>query len=203
MTSQGPTIAAMDERYAPSPFAPSWAKVMVWLFIVSDALTFAGFLSAYGLLRTLSRNWPDASEIFDLRLITVMTFILISSSAVMAMAVAAARAGQIASAVRNMLLTVGGGALFLGLQAFEWTHVIGEGATPGANPWGAPAFGASFFLITGFHGIHVLSGLVVLVATAAGIRSGRFTANGVEIAGLYWHFVDIVWVFVFAFFYLL
>ena len=176
---------------------------MMWLFIVSDALTFAAFLSVYGLLRILSVEWPEASQIFDLRLITVMTFALISSSAVMAMAVGTSQSGNMRAAVRLVLLTSVGGLIFLGLQAYEWTHFIGEGATPWTNPWGVPAFGASFFLITGFHGAHVLSGVIVLLATALGVKSGRYGANSIEIAGLYWHFVDVVWVFVFAFFYLL
>lgn len=203
MSDRAHATATFDEVYAPSPFGPSWTKVMMWLFIVSDALTFAAFLSAYGLLRILSVEWPNASEIFDIRLITVMTFALISSSAVMAMAVGAARSGNTRSAVRLVLLTSAGGLIFLGLQAYEWTHFIGEGATPWINPWGVPAFGASFFLITGFHGAHVLSGVIVLIATALRISSGRSGADGVETAGLYWHFVDVVWVFVFAFFYLL
>jgi cytochrome c oxidase subunit 3 len=192
-----------DDVHAESPFGPSWPKVMMWLFILSDALTFAAFLSAYGLLRRLSTEWPDPSGVFDIRLITIMTFALISSSAVMATAVGRAQSGSTRSVIPLVLLTVLGGLIFLGLQAYEWTHVIGQGATPWSNPWGAPAFGASFFLITGFHGAHVLSGVVVLLVTALGVKSGRYTAAGVETAGLYWHFVDIVWVFVFAFFYLL
>jgi cytochrome c oxidase subunit 3 len=93
--------------------------------------------------------------------------------------------------------------MFLGAQAFEWTHMIQAGATPWANPWGPATFGASFFLITGFHGVHVLSEIVVMAVTAIRASRGHYTSDSVENVGLYWHFVDVVWVFLFAFFYLL
>ena len=186
-----------------SPFGVSWGKLMMWLFIVSDALTFAAFLATYGFLRMIAPAWPDQTEVFDMRLITFMTFVLISSSAVMAMAVAAAKAGDAVAATRFVGLTVIGGLIFLGCQAFEWTHLIQEGATPWSNPWGPVGFGAAFFLITGFHGVHVLSGVVVLAVTAMKASWGRYSGDGVEIVGLYWHFIDVVWVFLFAFFYLL
>ena len=186
-----------------SPFGVTWGKLMMWLFIMSDGLTFAAFLVTYGILRMIAPDWPDQTEVFDMRLITFMTFVLISSSAVMAMAVGAARAGDARAAIRFVGLTIVGGLIFLGSQAYEWTHMIQEGATPWANPWGPVAFGAAFFLITGFHGVHVLSGVVVLAVTAMKASAGRYTADGVEIVGLYWHFIDVVWVFLFAFFYLL
>ena len=186
-----------------SPFGVTWGKLMMWLFLVSDALTFAAFLVTYGILRMIAPAWPDQTEVFDMRLITFMTFVLISSSAVMAMAVGAARAGDARAAIRFVGLTIVGGFIFLGSQAYEWAHMIQEGATPWSNPWGPAAFGAAFFLITGFHGVHVLSGVVVLALTAMKASAGRYTADGVEVVGLYWHFIDVVWVFLFAFFYLL
>ena len=96
-----------------------------------------------------------------------------------------------------------GGAAFLGCQAYEWTQLIHEGARLTSNPWGAPQFGQAFFLLTGFHGSHVLSGLVILLITAIRYSMGKTPAQGVEMAGLYWHFVDLVWVFIFTLFYLL
>ena len=200
----GPNITPIvQEEYVDPPFGTTWSKLMMWLFIVSDALTFAAFLSAYGILRMLAPEWPDQTEVFDMRLITFMTFALISSSAFMAMAVGAARAGDRTAAVRFIGLTIVGGLIFLGAQAFEWTHMIQDGATPWANPWGVAGFGASFFLITGFHGVHVLSGIIIMAVTAVRASAGHYTSNGVENVGLYWHFVDVVWVFLFAFFYLL
>src|SRR6185436_6623218 len=106
----------------------TWIKFMMWIFIVSDALTFAGFLIAYGFMRNISPSWPKQTEVFNMVLITFMTFALISSSAVMAMAVGAARAGDPKLAFRFLMLTILGGLIFLGCQAFEWTHFIEEGA---------------------------------------------------------------------------
>jgi len=176
---------------------------MMWIFIVSDALTFAAFLMAYNFMRRISPVWPKQTDVFNMVLITFMTFVLISSSAVMAMAVAAARAATPKLAVRFLLLTILGGLIFLGCQAYEWSHFIGEGATLTQNPWGVPQFAASFFVITGFHGFHVFSGVVILAAVAIKAAVGKYSGDLVENAGLYWHFIDVVWVFVFAFFYLL
>lgn len=196
-------ILASDWGGGRSPFGTSWSKFMMWIFIVSDALTFAAFLIAYGFMRRISPEWPKQTEVFNMVLITFMTFVLISSSAVMAMAVAAARAANPKLAVRFLGLTIVGGLIFLGCQAFEWTHFIREGATLTHNPFGVPQFAASFFVITGFHGFHVLSGVTILAIVAIKAALGKYSADGVENAGLYWHFVDVVWVFVFAFYYLL
>ena len=185
-----------------SPFGAGWQKMMMWVFIVTDALLFAGFLGGYGFVRLASPTWPDRGQIFDLRLIALMTFVLISSSATMASAVAAAKRSHWNMVVRFLLFTLLGGLCFLSMQAYEWTHLIREGATLHSNPWGVPLFTSSFFLITGFHGSHVLTGLIVLSITVVRSNRGRSTSHGVEVAGLYWHFVDLVWVFIFTFFYL-
>ena len=178
---------------------------MMWIFIISDALTFAAFLIAYGFMRSISPRWPAQTEIFSMVLITFMTFVLISSSAVMAMAVGAARAANPKLAVLFLVLTIVGGVIFMGCQAYEWSHFIHEGATLTNNPWdpAVPQFTSSFFVITGFHGFHVFSGLVILTFVAIRAAMGKYSADSVENAGLYWHFVDVVWVFVFAFYYLL
>jgi cytochrome c oxidase subunit 3 len=185
------------------PFDAGWQKVMMWWFIVTDGLLFAGFLASYGYARLLAESWPDQSTVFSLAFIAAMTFVLISSSATMAGAVDSAKRGQWPMAVRFVLATVAGGLVFLGMQAYEWTHVIEAGARLQANPWGDRAFGAYFFLLTGFHGTHVLSGVILLIVTAARGAGRRSSATGVEMAGLYWHFVDLVWVFIFTLFYLL
>jgi cytochrome c oxidase subunit 3 len=132
-----------------------------------------------------------------------MTFILITSSAFMGSAVTAARLGDRKKTVLNIGLTILGGAAFLGCQAIEWSHLIHEGARLASNPWGAPQFGQAFFVLTGFHGSHVLSGLIILIITFIRSMQGKTPAQGVEMAGLYWHFVDLVWVFIFTLFYLL
>ena len=120
----------------------------------------------------------------------------------MAVAVSAAQKGDPKTAVKFMFMTIVGGGIFLGCQAYEWWHFISEGASLTQNPWGVPQFSAAFFVITGFHGFHVLSGLTILAIVALRAAMGKYSADSVENAGLYWHFVDVVWVFVFAFFYL-
>jgi cytochrome c oxidase subunit 3 len=148
-------------------------------------------------------------------LIAIMTFVLISSSGTMAMAVNFAYRRDRRKTAILMLVTALLGAAFVGMQAFEWSKLIHEGVRPWGNPWGAAQFGSSFFMITGFHGTHVTFGVIFLLIVARKVwrgdfdteRRGFFTSRrgryeAVEIMGLYWHFVDLVWVFIFAFFYL-
>jgi cytochrome c oxidase subunit 3 len=201
--SEQERILASDWGGGKSPFGTTWGKFMMWVFIVSDALTFVGFIMAYGIMRAVSPAWPDQTEVFNMGLITFMTFALISSSAVMAMAVGAAQQGKQKDAVRFLLMTIVGGVIFLGSQVYEWSHFISEGARLDSNPWGVAQFSAIFFVMTGFHGFHVLTGIIFLVYTAMRAATGHYSGDSVEIAGLYWHFIDVVWVFIFAFFYLL
>jgi cytochrome c oxidase subunit 3 len=175
---------------------------MMWTFIITDGLLFAGFLASCGYARLMSERWPDQSSVFSLPFIAAMTFILISSSATMASAVESAQRGDRRAGVRFVLLTALGGAAFLGMQAYEWTHFIAEGGRLAQNPWGDPMFGAYFFIITGFHGSHVLTGVTLLAIVAGRWSRGLSTPDGIEMAGLYWHFVDLVWVFIFTLFYL-
>ncbi len=186
-----------------SPFAVGWPKFMMWIFLVSDTLTFAGLLAGYGAMRLTLGRWPVQIEIFNIALVSTMTFILICSSATMAVAVAAARRGDHRRVLRYLMLTVLGGLFFLGAQVYEWTHFIGEGARLFANPWGIPQFSATFFIITGFHGGHVTGGVIYLLITTIRWARRRIEPESIEIAGLYWHFVDLVWVFIFTLLYLL
>jgi cytochrome c oxidase subunit 3 len=181
----------------------NWNKLMMWIFIVTDGLLFAGFLASYGFARVASDAWPDRLEVFHLWFISAMTFVLISSSATMATAVGASRRKDKKLVTQMILATLVGGAIFLSMQAYEWTTLIREGASLYSNPWGVPQFANYFFIITGFHGSHVLTGLIILTIVAAKALRGRLTADGVELAGLYWHFVDLVWVFIFTLFYLI
>jgi cytochrome c oxidase subunit 3 len=141
-----------------------------------------------------------------LLLIAIMTFILITSSGTMALAVNYGYRRDRKKTFFLMLATAALGASFVGMQAFEWTKLILEGVRPWGNPWGAPQFGSTFFMITGFHGLHVSIGVIYLITIATRVLLGKYERRGnyevVEIAGLYWHFVDLVWVFIFAFFYL-
>ena len=186
------------------PFAVSHAKLGMWLFLVSDSLTFAAALFAYAYLRNASPNWPAPFRMTPSILVaTLMTFCLLSSSYTMVLAVRAARAGAMTRAVRALVATIAGGVAFLVLHLNEWRMLWHEGMTPRHNPWGDPMFGGTFFTLTGMHMLHVVIGVVVLGSMAVRLARGRTNAEGVEVAGLYWHFVDLVWMFLFPLVYLL
>jgi cytochrome c oxidase subunit 3 len=176
---------------------------MMWLFLVTDALLFAGFLSGYGFVRLASPTWPQAAAVVPMLKIAAMTFILVSSSATMAAAVGAAQRRDLRRASFFVALTALGGAAFLGMQVTEWATLIHEGARLTSNPWGPAPFAAFFFMITGFHGTHVLIGVGLLVRLALRLAQGGSSSDGVELVGLYWHFVDVVWCFIFPLFYLI
>jgi cytochrome c oxidase subunit III len=265
-----------------SPMGASYGKLMMWYFLLSDAFTFAGFLIAYGTLRFMMPTWPLPDAVFNtapfgmdgpLIFVTFMSFLLIISSVTMVRAVQEGHRENRKGVVFWMLLTILGGAGFLGCQAWEWTNLIAtEKTTIYTNPFsvqledgtytqdthghpykagekaetfkkgdpylihfgtthegkedyirreyvntagqtrkvdfGPKAFGALFFFITGFHGFHVLSGVLFLTLIMVNAASGLYAKrkNGYEMVekiGLYWHFVDLVWVFVFLVFYLL
>jgi cytochrome c oxidase subunit 3 len=203
-----------------------WGKAMMWIFLISDTFIFSCFLIGYMTVRgSTSVPWPNPSEVFALNvfgvdvpllLIAIMTFVLITSSGTMALAVKFGYERKKKLCALFILFTAIGGGAFVGMQAFEWTKLIlDEGIRPWGNPKGAAQFGAIFFMITGFHGTHVSIGVIFLLIFARKTWRGDFD-NGkrgfftsmksnyvaIEILGLYWHFVDLVWVFIFAFFYL-
>jgi cytochrome c oxidase subunit 3 len=198
-------------------FQVSWGKAMMWIFLLSDTFIFGSFLTGYMTVRSSTTvPWPNPSTVFALNiggadvpllLIAIMTFVLISSSGTMAMAVNCAYRRDRINAAALMLVTAGFGEMFVGMQAFEWAKLIlHEGVRPWGNPMGAAQFGSTFFMITGFHGLHVTAGVIYLIVVAVRLLRGKYEKSGnyqiVEIVGLYWHFVDLVWVFIFAFFYL-
>ena len=197
-------------------FQVPWGKAMMWIFLLSDTFIFTCFLTGYMNVRISTPvPWPNPSEVFALQvfgvnvpllLIGIMTFDLITSSGTMALAVNFGYRRDRGRAAALMFITAAFGAIFVGMQAFEWTKlIVEEGIRPWGNPMGASQFGAAFFMITGFHGLHVSAGVVYLTVVAMKVLRGDYEKKGyeiVEIAGLYWHFVDLVWVFIFAFFYL-
>ncbi|HNQ13733.1 MAG TPA: cytochrome c oxidase subunit 3 [Bacteroidia bacterium] len=215
-----------------SPFKVSWGKMYMWFFLVSDAFTFSSLIIAYGTLRhRFADIWPDANEVFHhfpfvdahvpLAYVGLMTFILIMSSVTMVLAVEAGQRRDNKAVAKWMLWTILGGLIFLGSQAWEWYHfIVGtehgrvladgtviHGANLIVNEYGeSPLFADFFFFITGFHGFHVFSGVVINFIIYLKVVNGDYLKRGhyeqVEKAGLYWHFVDLVWVFVFTFFYL-
>lgn len=247
-----------------SPLQASYGKLMMWFFLLSDALTFSGLLITYGLLRfskpaysgavesfvpstsilnkTGELYWPIPEKVFSaipfaphgmsmpLVFVAIMTFVLILSSVTMVLAVEAGSRNDRAAVMKWMLWTIIGGLAFLSCQAWEWHHFITGsgregwgidlngngvlergidffGANLQMNEYGPPLFADLFFFITGFHGTHVLSGVVINLIIFYQVSVGKMEKRGhyemVEKVGLYWHFVDLVWVFVFTFFYLI
>ena len=240
---------------AETPLTPeSWGKLGMWVFLAADAMSFGGLLAAYGALRYGDPTWPNPAQTLGIQLTALMTFLLICSSVTMVEALAAIREGNHAGLRKFLLLTICGGGIFLGLQAYEWHHLIHEGQSITRNN-----FGATFFILTGFHGCHVFGGVcylsavlgravrgvsgAILVALTAAIGTisaiyitfqtamlvvgllapvvmagvvwlvsnairgeGVYSAhsnNEVEISALYWHFVDLIWILVFTFVYLI
>jgi cytochrome c oxidase subunit III len=205
MSTQVSTAAASVWDGGRSPYATNSKKFGMWLFIISDSLTFSALLFAYTYGRVSNPNWPtpfhfSPSIIFS----SVMTLALLSSSLTMVMAVHNMNHGNRKAAGGWILGTMGFGALFVGLHLTEWLNLINnEGVTPAHNPWGVPQFGATFFGITGLHMTHVIIGIIYLTIVCQAVFRGKFKAEDVEVAGLYWHFVDLVWMFVFPLVYLM
>ena len=222
-----------------SPYNMSYGKLFMWFFLVSDALTFSGLLTAYGFMRHKYPDlWPEPGHVFvhfpfvhahiPLAYVGVMTFILIMSSVTMVLAVEAGHRTDKKKVLMWMFFTIIGGFMFLGSQAWEWYNFITgtdhgavrdfirdgqwvtdtfHGANLRVNEYGLPVFVDFFFFITGFHGFHVFSGviinIIIFIMVLKDVMHNRGHYEMVEKAGLYWHFVDLVWVFVFTFFYLL
>ncbi len=222
------TTAPADKLWGggKSPFNVEYGKLMMWYFLMSDAFTFGAFLISYGTIRFSSVGWPDPNKVFKsypfaaehanapLVFVSIMTFILIVSSVTMVMAVQAGHQMRKKAVVTNLILTIIGGIAFLSCQAWEWHHLFTEGAWWGRNPFpnadgsiASTNFTNYFFTITGFHGFHVFSGVIINIVMLIMTLTNQFEKRGhylmIEKAGLYWHFVDLVWVFVFTCFYLI
>ncbi|MDR6942577.1 cytochrome c oxidase subunit 3 [Mucilaginibacter pocheonensis] len=219
-----------------SPFNVEYGKIMMWFFLLSDAFTFSSLLISYGSLRFSASVWPAADKVFQsvpgvtdsgapLVFVGIMTFILILSSVTMVLAVEAGHRNAKKEVIGWMIATVIGGFMFLGCQALEWSHLhhegfwwgstpaleelgkfFNEGGTEAARHMTAQEFANLFFTITGFHGFHVFTGVIINIIITVNVMLGTYEKRGsylmVEKVGLYWHFVDLVWVFVFTFFYL-
>ena len=193
-----------------SPYAVGSKKLGMWLFILSDALTFSALIISYSYVRLSTPDWPRPFHLWpSITVASIMTFCLLSSIITMMMAVSAAHRGRRAACARWIGATMLGGVAFLVLHANEWRLLIEEGLRPFKNPFGpgggpgAPMFGGTFFTLTGMHMLHVTVGVIYLAVIAMGFRLGKFSSEDVEISGLYWHFVDLVWMFIFPMVYLL
>jgi cytochrome c oxidase subunit 3 len=195
----------MGARMEESPYGIQSKKLAIWLFILADAATFGAILFAYGYLRTANPDWTRPFA-FSPTVVggSVMTVVLLTSSLTMVGAVLAAQAGRTSASIRWLGATMLLGSVFAVLHLREWFRMIGEGWRLFQNPTGGPVlFGATFFGITGLHLLHVICGIIVIAVIAIGFRRGRFDAGHVETTGLYWHFVDLVWMFVFPLVYLM
>ena len=192
------------------PYRIGHRKLGMWLFIVSDSLTFSALLIGYSYVRASSDQWPtpfpfNPSIIFS----TVMTLCLLSSSLTMVMGVSASARRDLKAVRKWILLTILFGLTFIVLHLIEWKHLIDEGLRPFSLPaewlkeWpnASPLFGATFFGITGLHMFHVATGIIYLGVVATRVK--KLKHEDIEISGLYWHFVDLVWMFVFPLIYIL
>lgn len=200
LTMQHVHGAVAEER----PFGFQTKKLVMWLFITADAATFGVILFAYGYVRVGSPDWTKPFA-FSPTIVNgiVMTFVLLTSSLTMLGAVRAASAGR-PTAIRWLAATILLGTAFAALHLREWFAMIGEGWSPSHNPLGgSPLFGAAFFGITGLHLLHVVCGVIAIGVVTLLFRRGRLDASYIETTGLYWHFVDLVWMFVFPLVYLL
>jgi len=189
----------------PSPFGIQSKKLTMWLFIASDAVTFGAILFGYSYIRVGTPNWPTPFQ-FSPSILNglVMTAVLLTSSLTMLGAVGAAKAGNKALSMKWFAATILLGIVFATLHLREWFHMFDEGWSLSKNPLGGPVmFGATFFSITGLHLLHVISGIIALSVVAIGFKTNWLDDNHVETTGLYWHFVDLVWMFVFPLLYLM
>ena len=202
-------VATMHGAVEPAetPVTPeSWGKLGMWIFLAGDAVGFGTLLAAYGMMRATSADWPNPYAVLGINLTAAMTFLLICSSVTMVKALEWLGKGDRTRCRWFLWFTALGGTIFVSCQAYEWAHLIHRGLHINGNPWGAALFGTSFFIVTGFHGLHVTGGVIYLVSIIRWVTNRpqpMASYNAVEILGLYWHFVDLVWIMVFTFMYLL
>jgi heme/copper-type cytochrome/quinol oxidase subunit 3 len=187
-------------------------KIAMWMFIAQDGMSFGGLLLAYGILRFRALDWPVPAEILGINLTAFATFILICSSLTMVMAVEAAKKRNQKALGMWLMFTILGGLGFLGIQVYEYSHLVEHGIGLAESSWEGESvnnlFGSTFYAVTGFHGMHVSAGVIYLTCILLGSMRGKYTQGGishsaVELVGLFWHFVDLVWILVFTFIYLL
>jgi heme/copper-type cytochrome/quinol oxidase subunit 3 len=176
-------------------------KLAMWSFLGSECMFFGSLIGVYFFYKDKSLGGPLPEDIFSIEITTISTFLLLMSSLTMALAVDSMKTGKASQAKAFLAATALQGATFVGFQVYEFSHFYHEGLTLGGS-----LFGSSFYIMTGFHGAHVTVGVIWLSLCALMIHTGRIKPGHympVEVAGLYWHFVDIVWIIIFTFVYLL
>ena len=169
-------------------------KFAMWLFIMADVMTFAACVAAYAFLRNATPDWPRPFH--GVTSVAVMTFIMLTSSLTMLMALTAAKIGDKTKAFNWMMITAAGGILFTLLHIREWMGMINQGLHLFSNPWGPAAFGSSYYVITGLSLMHISVGTIALIIVAIRYRGGRYNADDIELMNLFWQFVGLVWLFI-------
>lgn len=190
-------VRALDDTAPPAVPEMAVGKFGMWIFLVSEIMFFTGLIGSYIVLRLGATDWPNSWDTLNVPLLTINTTVLLTSSFTMALAVSAIQANEIRKAARNLLFTALLGVLFLVIKGIDYVHMIHEGFTISSN-----LFGSCYYLLTGFHGLHVLSGVILLIYLYVKTRGGAYSSNNfvrIESSGLYWHFIDAVWVVLFAF----
>jgi heme/copper-type cytochrome/quinol oxidase subunit 3 len=202
----GPIEIPDDPQYG----VASPGKIAMWVFLLSDGFSFGGLLLTYGILRGGAKQWPPNPELHEphlgINFTAGLTFLLICSSVTMVLAHAAAVEGNRKKLCTFLALTALGGALFLCGQYQEYFGIWSEGLTHEGLHFGASAYANTFYITTSFHGCHVLAGTIYIIVMLIRSAMGKYdhgNANPIEILGLFWHFVDLVWILVFTFIYLL
>jgi heme/copper-type cytochrome/quinol oxidase subunit 3 len=168
----------------------------MWVFLISEIMFFTGLIGSYIVLRLGSTNWPNPGEVPNTTLLGINTVVLLSSSLTMVLALAAAQQDRQRASKRYLLLTALLGLTFLGIKGYDYAHMWHQGFTMSSS-----LFGSCYYLLTGFHALHVLSGVILLAYLFVAASRGMFSATNygrIEYSGLYWHFIDIVWVILFA-----
>jgi cytochrome c oxidase subunit III len=183
------------------PFVMPSKKFAMWLFIMSDVMTFAACVVAYAFLRNATPEWPRPFH--SVTNVAVMTLIMLTSSLTMLMALEAAKATDKARAFRWMMFTAAGGVLFTLLHIRDWMGMMDQGVSLLKNPWGTAAFGAAFYSITGFSLLHISVGTIALIVVAIRYQGGRYNADDVELFNIFWQFIGLVWLFIVPLVYLM
>jgi len=175
-------------------------KFAIWLFLATEVMFFTGLIGTYVVLRTGAPAWPDPNDRLAVNITALNTFILITSSWTVVRSLMAIQKGDRGGLLKWLGLSIVGGSIFVGIQAYEYTELVHHGSLPNVD-----LFWSTFYIMTGFHGMHVVGGVIWLIAVWIAAARGKYSASnyvGIELAGLYWHFVDLVWVLLFTIVYL-
>jgi len=176
-------------------------KFAIWLFLATEVMFFTGLIGTYIVLRMGTETWPNPDMRLEVDLTALNTFILITSSWMMVRSLHAIQQGDREGMKKWLLWTILGGCVFLGVQIYEYIHMWADGRRPNVD-----IFWSTFYAMTGFHGFHVFVGIVWLICAYIAALRGAYTKENylrLELAGLYWHFVDLVWVLLFTIVYLM